>query len=273
MNVFEYRDPSISILHCLDEKPCSYAMHTHAFAELYCFLQGKVTYYVEGNSYALQPGDILLMRPAEAHYIDVDPTAVYERLYINFDIRLFDMLERDNTLLRPYFDRRAGTRNHYSADEICTHYLRGVLQPEGSRATRIANLVLLMERLCHLFGAASVSADQPDTLEYRLIRFINHNLDRELSTQFLCERFFLSPAQLCRRFHNATGTSVGRYVTTKRLLLARQLLLQGQKPLKVCTCCGYKDYATFFRAYKRYFGHTPKDASSFSFEEDRAIIC
>lgn len=259
MILYQFRDPSITIHHSIDQIPNPFRMHTHTFAELYCFLSGKGTFHVEGNSYPLSPGDIMLMRPSEAHFIELDPTVPYERICLNFDIRLFDILEPDNQLMRPFFDRKAGNLNHYPASERATAYLREMLHPDATRATIIADLVLLMHQLCGIFGASAATARQPDSVEYRIIRYINQNLHTPLSVQTLCDRFFLSRAQLCRRFQNATGTSVGRYITVKRLFQARQLIYLGQKPTEVFTACGYNDYATFYRAYKAYFGCSPKE--------------
>ncbi len=259
MTLFEFRDPSLTIHHSLDETPAPFRMHTHTFAELYCFVAGKGVFHVEGNHYPLSPGDIMLMRPAEAHFIELDPTVPYERICLNFDIQLFDILEPDNKLMTPYFDRKAGSRNHYPADDTAYAYLRAMLHPEATRAVLIANLTLLMQHLCKLFGASAATARQPDSVEYRMIRYINQNLHSPLSVQDLCDRFYLSRAQLCRRFQAATGTSVGRYIAVKRLFQARQLIHHGQKPTDVYYACGYNDYATFYRAYKAYFGCSPKE--------------
>ena len=272
MTIFQFRDPSLTIHHTFDENPVPYHMHTHTFAELYCFLSGKGIFHVEGNSYPLSPGDIMLMRPTEAHFIELDPNVPYERICLNFDIRLFDALDPDNQLMQPYFDRKAGSRNHYPADDTATAYLRAMLRPDGTRATVIANLTLLMQHLCGVFGSAASTARQPDSVEYRMIRYINQNLHAQLSVQELCDRFFLSRAQLCRRFQAATGTSVGRYITVKRLFLARQLIHHGQKPTDIFSACGYNDYTTFYRAYKAYFGCSPKEELPAWHGSDHATI-
>lgn len=260
MNLFSFRDPAFYISHNLDPIPNAFEMHTHTFAELYCFLSGKGIYHVEGSAYALQPGDILLMRPAEAHYIEVDPSLPYERICLNFDIRLFDTLEPGNRLMEPFFARPAGIRNHYTADDTATSLLRSMLNPEGSRATIIACLILLLQHLGARFGAVALPAAEPNTVEYRMIRYINQNLHRELTIQKLCDHFYMSRAQLCRRFEAATGTSVGKYIATKRLIQARELIRHGQKPTQVFSACGYRDYATFYRAYKTNFGYSPSQA-------------
>ena len=215
---------------------------------------------------------MLLMRPGEAHYVEVDPRFPYERIVLSFDAKLLTDLEPGSVLLQPFFDRKAGQRNLYHPDPACTAHLLAMTEPDGNRATIFANLVLLLQKLCRRFGQTTDQTFTPDSVEQKMIRYINQNIQDELSVESLCKLFYLSRPQLARRFRIATGTSIGRYITAKRMLLARQLLLQGQKPMTVYASCGYRDYATFFRAYKAYFGHSPRVAVGLPDTEERHII-
>ena len=47
------------------------------------------------------------------------------------------------------------------------------------------------------------------------------------------------------------------YLRDKRLMLAQTLLGSGNKPTEIYEQCGFRDYATFYRAYVRYFGVNP----------------
>lgn len=225
-------------------------------------MDGNAVFHIEGSSYRMQPGDILLMRPAEAHYVEQDPNGPYERICLNFEPDILGTLDPENQLMRPYYDREPGKRNLYrlSADEVVKlrGYLDQILKTQD-RLKAVANLILLMRQIDSLFEKANGEISQPDTLEYRIIRYINENLDGELALAELCDKFFISRAQLCRRFKKITGTSVGKYISAKRLIFARNLLLQGKKPTEVCADCGYQDYSTFYRAYLNYFGCSPKD--------------
>ena len=46
-------------------------------------------------------------------------------------------------------------------------------------------------------------------------------------------------------------------LTEKRLLLAQQLLEQGVPSGEAALRCGYQEYSTFSRAYKKQFGRAP----------------
>ena len=265
MYIYRNRHVGLSLRHDREEPHefTRFNLHTHATAEIYYFVSGKGVFHVEGSSYVLQPGDILLMRPAEAHYVEQDPTLTYERICLNFDPAILEPLDPEHTLMRPYYDREAGSRNLYrtanTPDAICRTYLDGILNAPEDRLKAVANLILLLRQLGLMF-ARDESDSEPDTLEYRIIRYINDNLDTELSLQDLCDFFFISRAQLCRRFKKVTGTSVGKYISAKRLLKAQQLICQGKKPTDIFAECGYQDYSTFYRAYQQYFGHSPREA-------------
>ena len=263
MEIFRYSAPDMYISHARDEdpSPAKFYMHSHAYAELYCFLGGNAVFYVEGTAYKLQPGDILLMRPAEAHYVQVQAGEPYERICMNFDTGILTPLDPDNQLVQPFFERRAGKRNLFRPEDgVCMEHLKRMIAPsQNQRLTILANLVLLMQQIGVMFQSDKRSINDPDTMEYRLIRYINKNLDRELTITDLCDKFFVSRTQLCERFKQATGTTVGNYVSVKRLMLARHLLLRGQKATEVYAACGYEDYSAFYRAYVKYFGHSPRD--------------
>ena len=267
MNTAKNYFPGIHISSGLDaaHQHETFSIHTHTKAEIFCFIAGKAVYHVEGSEYPLSPGDILLMRPTEAHFIETDPRYDYERIIISFDPAILQDLDPDSALNRPLFDRKSGKQNHYRATDFETDaymgHIRNMLHASSDRLTVLADLILLMKELCIVFDRSAQLANQPDTVEYQIIRHINKNLSTELTLKELCDAFFLSRAQLCLRFKNATGISVGKYISRKRLILARQKILQGQKPTDIYSECGYQDYSTFYRAYTRFFGHSPKQES------------
>ena len=264
MILFQYAGPGISISHSVDTRPRPerFTMHTHTYAEVYCFLAGRGTFHIEGNEYPMEPGDILLMRPSEAHFIKMDPDIPYERIVLNFDTNLFSALDPDNELIRPFFSRKAGTLNLYrKCDFDPVRYdacLQGMLSASGgSRVVILANLILLLQQISRIFADHPMKAGSDSSVEQDIIQYINKNLHQELNLQILCDKFYISRAQLCRRFQKATGTSVGKYINVKRLLACRQLILEGEKPSKVYSAYGYRDYSTFYRAYTRQFGQSP----------------
>ena len=90
-----------------------------------------------------------------------------------------------------------------------------------------------------------------------IIDYINHNLTKELSIDNISDRFFMSRYYLMHSFKEATGYTIGNYVSTKRLLLARDLIQNGTPVKTACYECGFKSYSAFIRAYKKSFDTLP----------------
>lgn len=244
-----------------DMGPYYFPAHTHVVCEVLLFLEGKATFCVEGSEYTLAPGDVLVMRPLETHFIKTDPNYPYERIVLNFDTGVLRELDPESILLRPLFQRELGTRNHYRAevfpDNRYQQYLKDICDPGGSHATAMGNLILFLQILDRAFGTLP-SKSSVSTVEQRIMTYIHWHLDKPMDIEYLCSKFYISRTQLCRRFREITGMSVGKYILTKRMAMAQQLIRENVNPSEACQRVGYKDYSAFFRAYKAYFGHGPK---------------
>ena len=73
----------------------------------------------------------------------------------------------------------------------------------------------------------------------------------------LARQFYISKFYLMRRFKEETGYTIHGYVTEKRLILAREKIASGLSLSQVAEDCGFGDYSSFSRAYKKRFGVSP----------------
>lgn len=262
-----YSDQDIAFRYNLDVHPVpeSFTMHTHQMCEVYLFLNGRASFRIEGSEYRLERGDLLIMRPAEAHCIQVQPDHPYERLSMHFEPGLFDRIDPEHKLLQVFMDREAGRFNRFAAAEFQNQNYRVMLnrlmEPEHQqRLDIIAVLLELLNQLYRLYQQRGESEPAAESSPlFQVIRHINEHLSEPLSLDSLCEQFYLSKPQLCRSFKRTTGASVGEYITAKRLLQAQSMLRAGSPPTQVCTACGFNDYSAFYRAYRKHFGVSPRN--------------
>ena len=49
------------------------------------------------------------------------------------------------------------------------------------------------------------------------------------------------------------------YLNERRLYYANKKIAAGARPSAIHRECGFDDYISFFRAYKRLYGHAPSD--------------
>ena len=137
-------------------------------------------------------------------------------------------------------------------------------------ASELYRQVLFLEFMIHLNRAARKNRlEFIDTQNYNLkiqeiLQYVNDHLAEDLTIDGLAGRFFISKYYMMRLFKQETGYTLGQYITQKRLLLARELILSGVPSTQVCFDCGFRDYSTFSRSYKKLFQESPRETLALS---------
>lgn len=257
--------------HYRDESPFEVEYHNHMFYEVFFFLSGDVTYIIEGKSYRIRPGDIVLINNRELHKTVVNPGKTYERYVIWLEPDFIKSLGED-TDLTLCFERsaesnynilRPRTEFYMAINKILSRIKNAVCS--NGYGNRILHKCYLAELLVYLNRAFLDSKDEDIELDVvyndkvsNVIRYINDNLNEELSLEILATRFYVSKYHLLREFKKHTGYTIHKYIHKKRLIMARVLLKEELKVIEVCHKCGFADYSNFIRAFKNEFGCSPK---------------
>ena len=246
----------------LRERPTRdlFPLHTHDNYEILCFLSGNADYSVEGNRYRLVPGDIMIMRKNESHHLILKSDVPYERIVVNFDFLSVTGFE---DLLTPFNNRDAGERNLYRPSALKDSNLIFCLKKLTStrnKTRQICWLLPFLDELNNIFDSGKVYEEPTKDKATDIINYINAHLTEDISLASISKEFYVSQNHLNRLFKESTGTTLWDYVTVKRLVLARKKLSIGEKPTEIYRDSGFNDYATFFRAYKKHFGESPKTA-------------
>ena len=79
--------------HYRNDSPITVDFHEHAFYEIYIFISGNVNYIIEGRTYDLRPGDVLLTNNSDIHRPEILPSQYpYERIVIWLNNAFFNGL-------------------------------------------------------------------------------------------------------------------------------------------------------------------------------------
>jgi len=243
-------------------------LHAHEKCEIYCVFRGSGSYITEGVRYRLEHGRIILMRPGEMHRAVLTDEEPYECLSFHFSPSIVDCIDPNRTLLAPFFDRPLGMNHVYdrsavASTEIYT-LLRKMREQSGNNEENCLHVTSLLfavlNELNTLFREKRYHAPSHNSMQ-GILDYVNQNLTQELSPSLLCEKFHFSRAQLDRNFQKTTGSTVRSYITTKRLLLAKAYMDDGMRSTEAASACGFRDYSTFYRAYRRHFDATPAGVS------------
>lgn len=261
------------LFHLKDKEPKEYSYHYHDFHKLIWFVSGDVEYHLEGKTYKLEPHDILLVNKGEIHKPFVGNDTVYERYVFYISTDFLDEHSENGSDLNQCFQMTLKEQGNVirlnpaqSGTLFETVRLLEKAEKEESYAKemycRILFLKLLIElnRCCIENPEVFHKTARYDKKVVEMIHYINENLSQDLTIEALSSRFYLSKYHMMRKFKEETGYSMHQYVLEKRILAARNLMLSGMPATAASAECGFKDYSTFSRAYKKLLGQLPSEA-------------
>ena len=242
--------------------------HYHEFCKILLLIQGSGGYYVDGQRYLLQSGDIVLMDAHSIHRPELDADAPYERIILYISPEYLQHQSTAECNLRTVF---FGEKGH-------------VLRLPEERRQRIFRIAATLERdlegeafgreilsnagLLRLLVEIGRNRENPEISGtspvmpgseriVEILRYIDAHLSEDLDAEALAKAFFISKYHMMRQFRRETGTTVHLYITQKRLVKARELMDSGMRATEACYRCGWRSYSSFTRAYNKHLGTTP----------------
>ncbi|MBE5851550.1 MAG: helix-turn-helix domain-containing protein [Lachnospiraceae bacterium] len=266
-----YLHDNFKMFHLKDSNMKPYDFHYHDFIKILVFLSGDVSYCIEGKTYDLQPYDIVLVNAGEVHKPIVHSDKEYHRMvfYISQDYLL--SVKTDSCDLSYCFEKAKREKTHVLRISSPTTNLlyQSCKKIESSLddndfGAKLYHELLFLEFMIHLNRSSihnkihflETNCANPKVIS--AIEYINQHLTTDLYVEDIAEHLFLSKFHLMHIFKEETGYSIGNYISTKRLFLARELIAKGHPITEACFSCGFNHYSTFSRAYKKLFKDIPR---------------
>ena len=268
-----YLDDDFRIFFLVSEEEGEFQPHYHSFHKLLFFESGNVSYYVEGETYELQPFDLVLVPAGEVHRPVIHSSLPYRRLILYLSPAFFEAYKKESVDLFHCFSLCSARASHVLRfSDLSESRLYTPLQELSQCARRPADpsdllyqksvlvqfLLLLnqwTEEGSPAFPASTISS--PQILQ--VISYINQHLSDELSIDQIASACFLHRSYLMHLFRQETGTTIGGYLTEKRLFAARTLIQSGCPVTEAALQSGFPSYSAFYRAYLKKYGCSPKD--------------
>lgn len=276
-----YLNEDFRFFYLKDTKMRSFDYHYHDFDKLLIFVSGIGAYHIEGKTYQLSPFDIVCIPHGDIHCPEIDFSKPYERyiLYISPEFYTKHIDDEDSLVLTCLLDNSRKTDDYVYHTSVSSRFLLEQLlselkqhSDETAETTLVGRdlyaktlLMQLLIRLARFLEDGSLMSEQKPSFNERIveiIRYINDNYSKDLSVEFLAEQFFISRYYLMRQFKEATGYTLHNYINNKRLLAARDAIKSGIPATTAALNCGFHDYSTFSRAYKKAFQTAPTSITS-----------
>ena len=267
-----YLNEDFQFFNLKDQKRNEFDFHYHDFNKIIIFISGEATYIIEGKSYKLKPWDILLVGKNDLHLPIISSTTPYERIILWLNPLSLEGHSKNNSDLLSCFQLASKRKlNLIRLEEKHISSLRQTLielessiedNAFGSSILKTALFLQFMVKINRLFLGMDINKNIED-IRYDariedILSFINSNLDKDLSIDGLSKAAYLNRYYLMHLFKEETGYTLYNYILKKRVIRASELLKSGMLSGEVCSQCGFGDYSSFVRAFKKEFGLSPK---------------
>ena len=270
---------TFSVAHLYKEEKAM-DMHIHDCYELYYSISGGKQFLIDNCFYSIEPGDLFIINQYESHKLTNVDSLVHERIVFSIHPDYAKRLSTAATNLDACFSSRVeGFQHKLSLNKEQQNrflYFVDKITSAGGYAHDVIEQAAFMELLAMINSLVASAALETHALpesihSYKynsqvddILAYINKNIDSPISIEHLAAEFFLSESYICRIFKSATGTTIGKYITARRISIAKALLKEGRSVSEAYELSGFTDYSSFFKSFTKAVGVSPKKYAGLS---------
>ncbi|MFE5321566.1 helix-turn-helix domain-containing protein [Paenibacillus sp. NPDC056579] len=272
LSSFQLRNGALSYTHFITNRPNDQQHRSYMldYYEIYYLISGSINYQVEGESYHLNPGDLLILNNKEVHRPFFRSEDSYERILLFFKPELCrPYCSPDYDLLHLFERKKPGKFNRIPCEltdkSRLLKYFKDMevlssrdlpQNPLLIELTFIQMLVYINEILSANPNTFDLKFEYHEKLE-QIIQYVNENLNRNISLHEIELTFHVNKYYFSHLFKKITGVSYKQYVINKRLSKAAELLKLSVPPAEAAQMTGFDDYSNFYKAFKKMTGLSP----------------
>ncbi len=243
-------------------------IHIHNCCEVLFCLSGGKNFFIHDRIYEVEDGDIFILNQFENHKITSNEACIFERYVLQINPEFLHRASSELTDLSQCFYLRNKNISHkISTSPEFRQRLLNLFQRLGEHSVYSDEIVkkLIVTEILVLINGMFVenNKDYTYTLNYenktliKALKFINENYDKKLTLDMISKNIYVSQNELCSLFKNHLGTTVKKYITSRRITKAKNLLKKGYSVSETAALCGFDDYANFIRVFGNTTGMSP----------------
>lgn len=120
-------------------------------------------------------------------------------------------------------------------------------------------LALFRKKIYEMLEVIQEESEDDSGIIQKIKNLVEKEYMHDVSLNYVAEKVNLAPAYVSYVFKKETGQTLIKYITEIKMEKARLLLEEGiLKMGQIAKACGYENQSYFNRAFKNYYGLTPK---------------
>ena len=247
--------------------------HYHNFYEIIYVLEGEYSSMLENQTYHMKKGDMLLIDCNVMHkYHFIEKKHDSSRRIILWVTReMLQSLSGEGMDLSACFRGQGYCAYHFPIyyEEMLRGYLLKLVMaelpdvpsPEVKQVLDRGYLTLFFGYLNVLCLRREYGFSRENMVFHPMVEqvadYIEQHIREGISVEDLAGQVHMSKYHFLRKFKEQTGVTVHNFVLNKRLIRASEELLLGESLTEVWQDCGFADYSSFLRNFKKAFGVSP----------------
>lgn len=250
--------------------------HSHDFIEILYVIRGQFRHITADQTYDERRGGLTIMNFKQFHSLKTSSGPV-ELMNVYINPKRFSFPELPDLLAERLYELipiHKGLENRLNSilhmdikDPEKTASLLMMLLDEQKRDNPASNEAqkdlfrLFLIELCRAAPVIKKNHSNAYFYKMELVRkFIEKNFREAIRLEELCQLTGLNASNLCRRFKDYSGTTIGDFIKQRRLAAAIQRLRSGNdKILVISQDCGFTDVSRFNRFFKQAFSCSPSE--------------
>lgn len=228
----------------------------HSYHEILYYMDGDATFLSADFKEVLTKGTLLIIPKETYHNFHIKKQESYQRFVVNFP----DMDIIKSVLPCALSQIRIIKNINLNIIHILRRMCDVICDTEEGAASMFlygAFLTLLSEISFDITNATIPKPREKTELVAKCLKYIDENYTSNITVADIAKKMYISQSSIFQCFNKELGVSIYKYITEKRLIFARKLIQQGENPTKIFNECGFGDYSTFYKAYKKMFLISP----------------
>jgi len=245
--------------------------HTHEYFQIYYIAKGSLVHFLGSKSSKLHQSDMFIIPPGVVHYIAPEANTVFYSFSFMPDFlgeisqsgKLTELFLRDLMTGKEILPKVSiGPEDIFYIESIMERML-DEFNTKGFGFSEIIHsyAVLLVAVLARNYFEKNTLPEYFDnSKEFVLhcIEYVKNNFTQRITLDEISKLSAMSKNSFCKLFYKLTGHSFNNYLNICRIKKATEYIKNGYKITAIYGLCGYADFSTFYRNFKKIMGISPK---------------